>query len=204
MTMVERKAESIRKELEKLNARLGREQAKLAKKMAIAEKVGATCTEREWFAGMREAYTNDQKDAWFEAHCAQRDVIETISSIANAQKRLDKISGKAEENRIAGEKEAKEIERIGEIEVKANRAQQEADYEKWLAEFKAECLKDGIEIDKACATYFTGKTASGKNFFIDINNGWTIRSRHCYSLRVAGETIFTSGEFLTAYRYLMK
>lgn len=210
-TMIERQAASVQKELDKLNARLTREQARLNKLTAKAEAVGATCTRDEWYAGMREAYTDEQKDAWFDVACATRDVEDTKSQIENAEKRLAKLTGKVEARKEADEKEAAEVERIGKIEmkmlseeqIKANAARREAEYEKWLAEFKAECLKDGIEIDEACGRWFSGKAANGKRFHLDGNCGWTTRSRHCYTLTINGNTVFTSGEFVTAYRYLM-
>ena len=211
-TMIERQAASVQKELEKLNARLAREQAKLTKKIAAAEKLNATCTREEWFAGMREAYNNDQKDAWFEMECAKHDVEDTESHIANAEKRLAKLTGKVEAQQTANAAEAAEVERIGKIEIKmlseeeikANAARRKEEYEKWLAEFKAECLKDGIIIDEACGRWFSGTTANGKRFHLDGNCGWTVRSRHCYTLTINGNTVFTSGEFVTAYRYLMQ
>lgn len=213
-TMIERQAASVQKELDKLNARLAREQAKLEKKTAAAEKLGATCTEHEWYAGMREAYTPEQGWAWCEMRHADKDVQETKAHIANAEKRLAKLSGKVAEQQEATARETAEVERISELETKwieatpeeqkANAARRKAEYEKWLAWFKAECLKDGIVIDKVCGRYFTGTDANGKRFCIDGNCGWTTRSRKCYTLTINGNTVFTSGEFFTAYRYLMK
>ena len=211
-TMIERKAESERKEIAKLEARLERETAKLEKKISAAEKIGANCTREEWYAGKREEYTQEQRNAWFEVFCAQGDVEDTTSRLNSARKRLDKLTGKVAEQQEASEKEAAEVARIGSIErriltqaeIEANAAQKEAEYQKWLAEFKAECLKDGITIDNACGSWMDGTTAKGKRFFLDGNNGWTNRSRHCYSLTIDGNTVFTSGEFLTAYRYLKK
>lgn len=208
--MMEKKAESIRKELEKLNARLARQQAKLSKKSAAAEKVGATCTREEWYAGMREAYTAEQKNAWFELDCAFDDVAETERQIANAETRLAKVTCKVEAQQEANANEAAEIERVNKIETRfltfeqmvANRTRAKEEYEEWLSEFKAECMKDGIKIEEATANYFSGWTKGGKRFRMEGNNGWTERSFHCYTLRIAGETIFTSGEFLTGYRYL--
>lgn len=211
-TMIERQAASVQKELDKLNARLAREQAKLVKKTAAAEKIGATCTREEWFAGMREAYTDEQRWAFTEKWSAERDVEDTERQIANAEKRLAKLTGKVDAQQEANAKETAEVERIGKIEIKmlseeereANAARRKEEYEKWLAEFKAECLKDGIIIDEACGRWFSGTAANGKRFHLDGNSGWTTRSRHCYTLTMNGVTVFTSGEFLTAYRYLMK
>ena len=211
-SMIERQVESVRKEIEKLNARKAREIAQLAKKTAAAEKIGANCTKEEWFAGMREAFTDEQRGAWFNMECAKDLVAETERGIANAEKRLAKLTGKFEAQQEATAARTQEETRIGKIEIRfltaeqveANRKQKEAEYQKWLAEFKAECAKDGIKIEAACANWFEGWTKGGKWFQMAINNGYTIRSRHCYSLQIAGDTVFTSGEFMTAYRYLMK
>lgn len=208
--MIERQAESVRKELEKLNARREREIKRFEKKYAAAEKIGATCTREEWFAGMREQYTNEQGWAWIEWTSAKEDIEDTERQIANAEKRYAKLSGKAEERAAADAAEAAEVERISKIEIrfitpeqqKANAARRKAEYEKWLAEFKAECLKDGIIIDEASHIWFSGTTPNGKRFYLELNGGWTTRSNHCYSLHINRETIFTSGEFVTAYRYI--
>ena len=212
-TMIERQAASVQKELEKLNARLAREQAKLAKKTAAAEKLGATCTEHEWYAGKREEYTPEQGWAWCEALHAKKDVEDTERQIVNAEKRLAKLTGKVEAQNESNAKEAAEIERIGKIEtawakatpeqVEENRRRREAEYKAWLEQFKAECLKDGIIIDRVCGRFFTGTAANGKRFCIDGNCGWTNRSRKCYSLTINGNMVFSSGEFVTAYRYLL-
>ena len=213
-TMIERQAASVQKEIEKLNARLVREKAQLAKKTAAAEKIGANCTRAEWFAGMREAYTDEQRWAFTEVWSAQNDVEDTEGRIANAEKRLAKLTGKVEAANEVNARETAEVERIGNIEnawvsatpeqVEANAARRKAEYDKWLAEFKAECLKDGVIIDRVCGRFFTGTTADGYRFCVDGNCGWTNRSRKCYSLTINGNLIFSSGEFITAYRYLMK
>jgi hypothetical protein len=177
--MIERQAESVRKELAKLTARLERQIKKYAKETANVEKMGANCTEREWFDGMREKYTNEQAWAWIEWTGAKRDIEETKSSIANAEKRLAKLTGKVEEHAAADAAEAAETEKIGKIEIRflsaeereANAAQRLEEYEKWLAEFKAACLEDGIVIDEAHSTWFDGTDANGRRFFININNG---------------------------------
>ena len=211
-TMIEKKAASVQKELEKLTARLAREKARAEKKAAAAEKLGAICTDEEWFGGKRDTFTNEQAWAWIDWTGAKRDIQDTERQIENAQKRLDKLTGKVEEQQEERAKEEAIIARCNSIENRmltqeereAKAARKEAEYQKWLAEFKAECLKDGIIIDNACATWFDGTAANGKRFFIDRNNGWTERSWHCYSLTIDGVTIFTSGEFTTAYRYLMQ
>lgn len=207
MTMNERKAESIRKEIEKLEKRLAREQASAEKKAAIAESRNATCTEKEWFGGMRESYTAEQRDAWFDAYWAMDQVQETKEAIEKAQKRLEKVTGQITERQEIEEEARKEKAHIDEIEksfINASMRSNEDDYQKWFAEFKAECLKDGIVIEIAKANFFSGFTKSGKRFILDGNNGITERSWHCYCLTVGGSTVFTSGDFFTAYRYIKR
>ena len=211
-TMIERQAASVQKELEKLNARLAREQARLVKRTAAAEKLGANCTREEWFGGKRDEFTPEQAWSWIDMEGSKREIADIEGQIANAEKRLAKLTGKVEAQQEANAAEAAEVERIGKIETKmlseeereANAARRKEEYEKWLAEFKAECLKDGIIIDEACGRWFSGTAANGKRFRMEGNNGWTVRSRHCYTLTIDGYTVFTSGEFVTAYRYLMQ
>ena len=73
----------------------------------------------------------------------------------------------------------------------------EKEYEAWLKQFKAECLLDGITIEYATNTLIAGKTKSGKQFTMYLNNGCTYRSGHCYTLTIESDTIFTSGLFST-------
>jgi hypothetical protein len=161
---------------------------------------------------MREAYTDEQRWWYTEAWSAEEDLKDTERRIANAEKRLAKLTGKVDEQAAITAANEQEETRIGEVEkhfltaeqIEEKRKAKEEAYERWLSAFKAECLKDGITIERACASFFEGLTKGGKRFFIDKNCGWTTRSWHCYSLRIDGVTLFTSGEFLTAYRYLMK
>ena len=201
MTMNEKKMQSITKEIEKLNKSLERNNARLVKKTAAAEKVNANWTREEWFAN-RENATPDQYEAYFDMSLVQSEIADLNRRIENANKRLAKVSGVVEADTAA----AKEVERVANIENLMHKTaeEKEAEYQKWLAEFKAECLKDGIEIDRASYHMVDGKTFNGKKFFLYINSGFTVRSRHCYSLTVDGETVFTSGTFDTAYAYLMR
>lgn len=51
---------------------------------------------------------------------------------------------------------------------------------------------------------FKGITASGKNWTLEGNSGWTTRSRHCGTLYIEGEgTIFTSGTIDKAFEYVL-
>ena len=203
-TMIERQAASVQKELEKLNVRKAREVARLEKKTAAAEKIGANCTREEWFSGKREQFTDAQRWAFTEVWSAQDDVADTERQISNAEKRLAKLTWKVEAAQETAKADAQETERIGRIEKRFLSAEErKARYEAWLKQFKAECAKDGIKIDEASANWFSGYTKGGKHFTLFINNGWTKRSLKCYTLDIAGNTVFTSGEFITAYRYLM-
>ena len=213
-TMIERQAESIRREIEKLTKSLDTHTARLAKKEEKAKNLDALWTMEEWFGGKRETGTAEQIEAWDEWTMEHERVDDLARRIGNAQKRLDKISGKVEAQQEATAKEAAEVERIGKIETKwititpeqqkENAAKREEEYQKWLAEFKADCLKDGIIIDEASHIWINGTAANGKRFYMEINNGYTVRSNYCYTLKIEGRTVFTSGEFLTAYRYLMQ
>lgn len=204
-TMIEKKAESARKDLEKLLARKERQEKTLVKKTAIAEKFNCVWTREQWFGGKRAEATPEQANAYFDYHFAEMDLEETMQSITKAEKRLARLTGEAEEQMQTRTAEEKEVNRICKIEADFLTAEQkEQQYEEWLKQFKAECLKDGIVIHEACSSYFTGLTKNGKKFYFHGNCGFTDRSWHCYSLFIDGRNIFTSGEFLTAYRYLMK
>lgn len=214
-TMIERKAESERKEIAKLEKRLEREEAKLAKATAKAEKMDALERKEIWDEpnpenpGWRKPEHIPYVSAFMDYVGACHDVEDTKRRLENAKKRLAALMPKVE----ALEEESKEAERIGNIErgcikwvtlTKEDLERMRAEYEKWLAEFKAECKRDGVTIDEASGAFVNGLTKSGKRFVLYINNGWTDRSFHCYTLRINGETIFTSGEFETAYRVIKK
>lgn len=203
-TMIEKKMNSIQKEIEKLNKSLERYQGILNKKIEKCEKLGCNWTKEEWFE-YRDNCTPEQDVAHFEMTVANHNVEDTLRRLENANKRLNKITEKfeAETERIA--EEQKEIGRANEIEnawlstTKKTLEEREAEYQEWLKKFKAECLKDGVVIEKATNSFIDGTTKSGKSFIMYTNCGITERSRHCYTLNIDGETIFTSGEFYTAY-----
>lgn len=56
---------------------------------------------------------------------------------------------------------------------------------------------DGIVIEASYTTHFYGKTPAGKVFHAEANSGLTTRARHCWRLKIDGETIFTSGTLTT-------
>lgn len=214
-TMIERKAESERKEIAKLEKRLEREEAKLAKVTAKAKKMDALERKEIWDEVdpenpmFRKPEHIPYVSAFMDYVGACHDVEDTKRKLENAKKRLAALMPKVE----ALEEESKEAERIGNIErgcikwvtlTEEDLERMRAEYEEWLAEFKAECKCDGVTIDEASGAFVNGLTKSGKRFVLYINNGWTDRSFHCYTLRINGETIFTSGEFETAYRVIKK
>ena len=205
-TMIEKQVASAEKEVEKLSARLERAKAKAEKARAKAEKLNAVEYNPIWDTN-EEGTIYRKKEyvpfvaAYFDNYSAERDVEEITEALAKANKRLEKLTGKFDEAQEA----RAEAERVAGIETNWLSAEErQAEYEKWLAQFKAECAKDGVEIERADAAFVSGKTKSGKKFFLAINSGFTERSFHCYTLTINGETIFTSGEFATAYRIIKR
>ena len=198
MKRVEIKFASIAKELEKLYARLERAEKTLEKKTAIAEKYGV----KDWTPEDRQAWLKTieinegwivnkedikKNGAYFEYHSAEYDVSDIKRSIEKAEARLEKAETDLEAYH-------KEIEELADLMKKE---------ELWRLEFEAEqkeWLKDGIKLEKR----YYGFTPSGKRFYIHGNCGMTLRSRHCVTLTINGNTIFTSGEFWRAYSVIKK
>ena len=198
MKMVEIKFASISKELEKLYARLERAEKTLEKKTAIAEKQGV----KDWTPEDRQAWlkTIEIVDGWivnkedikkngayFEYHSAQYDVNDIKRSIEKVETRLEKVENDLEAYH-------KEVEALTDLMKKEElmRLEFEAEQKEWL--------KDGIKLESR----YYGMTPSGKRFYISGNCGMTLRSRHCFTLYINGETIFTSGEFWRAYSVIKK
>ena len=198
MKRVEIKFTAIANELEKLTARLERAEKKLEKKMAKAEKYGVS----NWTSDDRSAWiktieTNNgwivnkedinKNGAWFELVLAKSDVEDIKRSIEKTEERLAKADAEVEAYH-------KEIEEVEDLKTKEElrKLEFEAEQKEWL--------KDGIKLE---ARYY-GETPSGKRFYIHGNHGMTIRSRHCVTLIINGDTIFTSGEFWLAYSVLKK
>ena len=201
MTMAEKKAMSIEKEIEKLTKSLERYQGIYEKKNELCVKLECDWSNEEMRAHRGVDMTDKQWGAWFDRCVAEGNVQDT-------QKRLDNAFGRLEKANIQLEKVQERIEEDEMISSKElswleARQMKEEEYYKWLAEFKADCLKDGIIIENAYADYITGTTRGGKRFSMYINGGWTERSFHSYTLRVDGSVYFTSGLFSTGYKYLM-
>lgn len=197
-TMNERKLESIKKEIEKLNKSLARYNTILAKKVSKCESLNCNWSRDEFFEHRDVDMNDDQYNAYFEKAVAEHDVEDTERRISNAESRLSKMMPKAEADAL----ERQEQERVTTLErswLKQSTAEREADYQRWLTKFKADCLKDGIIIDHATNNFIDGQTARGERFVMYINNGFTERSLHCYTLMINGLAVFTSGDFSTGY-----
>lgn len=210
-TMIEKQISKAVKDLEKYTKSLQRHTALLEKATAKCNQLDCNWTWEQWIEH-REAktFTDDQYWAWTKMRQEAEEIESVERKLAYTNKHLDKLNGKAE----AKAEEQAEADRLDSMESnwwKAIKAEAEktpeqrrAEYEAWLKQFKEECLKDGIIIDKADSNCITGKTASGKGFGMWINNGFTERSFHCYTLIINGECIFTSGDFSTGYAYIKK
>lgn len=210
-TMIEKQINKAQKDIEKYTKAVARHTALLEKKTAKCIKLNSNWTNEQWVTH-REAndYTDDQYLAWFEKGLTEDNLEEAKRHLAQAEKHLNKLTGKAE----AKAEQQAEADRISGMEnnwwkamkeeMEKTPEQRKAEYEAWLKEFKAECLKDGIIIDKADGNWISGTTANKKHFMMYANSGYTERSLHCYTLRIDGETIFTSGDFSTAYTYIKK
>lgn len=201
MTRAEIKVNSIQKEIEKLSNSMNRYTSILEKKVLKCEKLDCNWTREEMHSKQNNNEMSDaQWNAWFDKCIAEGDVESTQKRLENAFGRLEKantelakVLEKAESDKMIDAKEIAWLEA---------REKSEDEYYAWLAEFKKECLKDGIIIDEAYASYMKGMTSKGKHFELYINNGYTERSLHSYALRIDNITYFTSGLFSTAYTYL--
>lgn len=204
MTMIEKKAESIRKEIAKLQKSLARYAGILEKKTAKAEKAGANWTDEEFRQHRDTDMTTAQWDAYFDMVVAQGDYNDTLHRIENAKARLEEVQPKA----YAVSAEREENNRVNDMESRffnhKSREEREKEYQEWLAWFKAECLKDGVVIEYVAGWGMYGTTKSGKRFALNGNSGCTERSRHCYTLYINKELVFTSGDFTTAYAILKR
>lgn len=209
MTKAERQAESICKDIEKLQNRLDAHRARLEKKIAKAEKLDALEYKDEWDITENGYRTGDNLkgfSAWFDVCCETREVKEIEKSLEHAKGKLNKvlpIIEDAKADKIEEERMEKMENSFFQMSQKS-REEEEAEFQAWLEKFKAECLQDGVIIEDYSGWWISGKTASGKNFALYGNSGFTDRSRHCYTLYIGKTMMFTSGEFATAYRILKK
>lgn len=224
MTMKEKQMLSASKEVEKLQIRIQKLNEKLLKKEALAVKHGcSTWDNAEWrrrldamqarhpgqamipFGEDDDLITEKQNSVMWDLYSISQEIKDERRRLEISLKKLQKLTEAVEE--------IKSTEAAAEEETNAANAKEDAwtsffsksaedraaEYQKWLKWFKAECLKDGVEVEEASSSCIYGKTKSGKKFFMYINSGFTTRSRHCYSLTINGATVFTSGDFTTAY-----
>ncbi len=198
MKRVEINFTKYQKELEKLNARLERQEKALEKKLANAVKLGVdkwTIDDYREFMNSVETvnyFIVNKEDikknsAYLDLDRAKDDIEDTKRQIECAEKRLAKAEDEvnayyAEVEKIADLKEKEEL------------------FKKRFEEEQKEWAKDGITLE---ARYY-GKTPSGKGFWIEGNRGFTDRSWHCFTLYIDGVCIFTSGEFWRCYATIKK
>lgn len=194
MKRIEITYRAYQKELEKLNTQLDRAKKAYEKKLATAKKFEV----ENWTRDDRQAWLltvpttasgflinkADEKRnaAWFDLFCAESEVEDITGRIERAEKRLYKAEQEVNEY-------YEELDKLADLKAKEElmKKQFEQEQEEWT--------KDGITLK---GRYY-GTTPSGKSFDIYGNNGITLRSMHCFTLAINGETIFTSGEFWRAY-----
>ena len=199
MKMIEITFRAEQRELEKLNAQFDRAKQTYDKKLAIAQKLGVDTWDNDThYAWLQTAPTSENgwllnkadikmNGAWFDLVCARDRIEEIQNAIARAEKRLEKSEAEVRAYYA-------ELEQIADLQAKEKlmKLQFEQEQKEWA--------KDGITLENR----YYGKTPQGKCFEIWGNNGITNRSLHCFSLRIDGETIFTSGEFWRAYAVIKK
>lgn len=193
MKMVEISYRSKVAELEKLNARKERAEAKLQKAKAKAEKLGVAEWSMEdfrayvdtmevkdgWFTDKKQV---EKKTAWSDRWSAEREVEDIKEQIERAEKRFEKAQKEIDEYRA-------EVEKIADLKRKEELFKLEFEKE------QKEWAKDGIKLE----IRYAGETPNGNRFCIERNWGFTERSLHCYTLYINGNVVFTSGEFWRAY-----
>lgn len=192
MKMVEINLRSLTNDMNKLLERKARTEKKLEKATAKVEKLNCKWTRKEHKAFLDNAPRNDiwladeedikKNGAWFDWVGAQDDLKEIIGRIERMHNKIEKAEEKVDEYHAEVEKieDAKKREELWKLEF-------EQEQKEWA--------KDGIKLNRR----YAGETPSGKKFMIYGNNGFTNRSRHCFTLYIDGNTIFTSGEFWRCY-----
>lgn len=187
------------KEWEKLQARLERQKKALEKAETKAEKYGVkewtTEDRNEWLKTVeldgfyiKNKADQDKNGAWFDLGLKKSALKETEESIERCEARLEKKMETFEQE----QEKAEELEKI---------AGKENTLKYTFEEMQKDWLNDNINLEGASGiNYFWGKTPKGETFHIHRNSfGYTDRSLHCYTLRIAGKTIFTSGLFWRCY-----
>lgn len=192
MKKIEITLRSTTAELEKLIARKERAEKKLAKAEAKVDQLNCRWTNDEhreflnnvesvdgWMTNKEEIKRNG---AWYDWIGAKRELEDVTERIEKASTRVEKAQQEVEEylEEVRKIEDVKEKERLWKLE---------------FEEEQKEWAKDGITLDGR----YNGKTPNGKPFGIWGNNGVTERSRHCFTLYIDREVIFTSGEFWRCY-----
>ena len=192
MKMVEINLRNLTNDMNKLLERKARTEKKLEKATAKVEKLNCKWTWEEHKAFLDNAPRNDiwladeedikKNGAWFDWVSAQRDLKDVTERIERLQNKIEKAEEKVDEYHAEVEKieDAKKREELWKLEF-------EQEQKEWA--------KDGIKLNRR----YAGETPSGKKFMIYGNNGFTNRSRHCFTLYIDGNTVFTSGEFWRCY-----
>lgn len=185
MTMNEKRLNATKAEIEKKSAQLARAQKKLEKKAAAARNLGVLVNWDTWCA-MRETATAEQCKAHLEYGIAVDEVKRIEDAISKQQTILEKYSGLVTNDNVKTEAAENWIRHCDMVEkAKVN-----------IVDIWA---KDGITLNRFTFGHFSGTTPNGKSFCMDLNNGMTERSWHCWTLYINGETIFTSGDFCKTY-----
>ena len=137
-------------------------------------------TEDGWILNKQDIKKNG---AWFDLSSAEYELDEVKRNIQNVEKRMAKAEAELDRymEEVAEITDLQEKERLMALEF-------EKEQKEWA--------KDGITLEER----YRGITPNGKRFDIYGNCGWTMRSRHCFTLRVDEQTIFTSGEFWRCYQ----
>ena len=193
MKRVEITYRSQMNEVAKLSLRLEKAIKAYDKKLEKAKKYGVdTMTNEERLAWLQTVETRggwivnkadiDKNGAWFDLSLAEDNVADIKRRLENAEKRLLNTEDEVEEyrNQISQIQDLKQKEELFRLEF-------EQEQNEWL--------KDGIKLERR----YAGHTPSGLWFSIQRNSGMSMLSRHCYTLYIDGEVIFTSGEFWRAY-----
>lgn len=210
MTRAEIALNKCNAELDKLNTQLAKAEATYEKKLAIAKKYGVDTWDNEvhakwletvetvngWIVNKEDIKINT---AWFDVGSAENRINELNYSIEKALKRLEKAQNEYDV----------ECGKQAEIDLNNTRADMadryltvtlsEDEIRAMQEQMKAEWLKDGIVITEFSGSGLEGITPKGVNFYFYINNGFTNRSWHCYTLVIDGITLFTSGTMASCY-----
>ena len=178
----------------KANASLERAKKSYDKKLANAVKLGVDQMTNEehlaWlktvpcdeYGFMQDKEAIKKNGAWFDLLIARQNLEGAEYKVQKAEEQLNKAE-EAFQNVKAEE------------EMMADAKMKEALWEEEFEKEQKEWAKDGINLMKR----YEGMTPKGQHFMIYGNSGWTMRSRHCVTLYVNGNVIFTSGEFWRAY-----